>query len=315
MVTFKQLEALYWIGTLGSFEAAAQHLDTTQSAISKRIQELEASFGVAVFDRSRRVAHLTPKGVEMLELAAGLLEQRTRFAERFSAPDLIERRLRIGATEASAMTWLGRFVGRLRQSFPKVVIEIVVDSANVLAQKLTDSQLDLAVVPDGLTDPRFQAIPVASSQWSWACAPSLISGNKKIALKELAEHTILLRTDPASEMLVGTTLRGAGVTTSNIVGVGNFLALLSMTVGGVGVSALPTFIFDAGFAGEAIRRIDVVEQVPDLKYLAVFPAVNASPIMTSVVKLVQETCDFSKAYMAASPEGSGVADLMRIATT
>ena len=39
MVTFKQLEALYWIGTLGSFEAAAQHLETTQSAISKRIRK------------------------------------------------------------------------------------------------------------------------------------------------------------------------------------------------------------------------------------------------------------------------------------
>ncbi len=152
MVTFKQLEALYWIGTLGSFEAAAQHLDTTQSAISKRIQELEASFGVSVFDRSRRAAHLTPKGVEMLELAAGLLEQRTRFAERFSAPDLIERRLRIGATEASAMTWLGRFVGSLHQAFPKVSLEIVVDSATALTQKLAESQLDLAVVPDGLTD-------------------------------------------------------------------------------------------------------------------------------------------------------------------
>lgn len=306
MVTFKQLEALYWIGTLGSFEAAAQHLDTTQSAISKRIQELEASFGVAVFDRSRRAAHLTPKGIEMLELAAGLLEQRTRFAERFSAPDLIERRLRIGATEASALTWLGRFVGRLRQAFPKVSIEIVVDSANVLAQKLIDRELDLAVVPDGLTDPRFQAVPVGSSKWSWAAAPSLVDVTGTISLRQLAEHPILLRTDPASEMLVGTTLRGAGVTTSNVVAVGNFLALISMTVGGVGVSALPDFILDTSFAGEAIRRIDVAETVPDLQYLAVYPAVNASPILSSVVKLVQETCDFSKAYLPAL-DGTGTA--------
>ena len=301
MLTFKQLEALYWIGTLGSFEAAAQHLDTSQSAISKRIQELEASFGVAIFDRSRRVAQLTPKGIEMLELAAGLLEQKNRFAERFSAPDLIERRLRIGATEACAMTWLGDFVGRLRSAFAKITLELVIDSSTVLAQKLTDGQLDLAVMPDGLTDPRFQVVPVGSSQWAWACATGLAVGDGRISMRELAKHTILLRADPASEMLIGTTLRNAGVATSNIMAAGNFLALISMLIGGAGVSALPTFFFDANFAGNAIRRIDVVEQVPDLTYLAVYPAVNASPILKSVVKLMQESCDFSKAYGAWDP--------------
>ncbi len=309
MVTFKQLEALYWIGTLGSFEAAAQHLDTTQSAISKRIQELEASFGVAVFDRSRRVAHLTPKGVEMLELASGLLEQRTRFAERFSAPDLIERRLRIGATEASAMTWLGRFISRLRSAFPKVAVEIAVDSAIALGQKLTDGQLDLAIVPDGLTDPRLQAIPVASSRWCWGCAPGLIPANKKIRLRDLAAYPILLPTGSASELLVGATFRGAGLATSKIVAVGDFLSLLSMTVGGLGISALPTFIFDDRFVGDAIMRIDTIEPVPDLKYLAVFPAVNASPLLTSVVKLIQETCDFSQAYLAPLEDGKLATEL------
>ena len=41
MFTYKQLEALYWIAELGGFAAAARKLNTTQSAISKRVQELE----------------------------------------------------------------------------------------------------------------------------------------------------------------------------------------------------------------------------------------------------------------------------------
>ena len=36
MFTFKQLEALYWVGTLSGFAHAADRLNTTQSAISKR---------------------------------------------------------------------------------------------------------------------------------------------------------------------------------------------------------------------------------------------------------------------------------------
>ena len=45
MLTFKQVEALFWIVELGSFEAAASKLNASQSAISKRIQELESTFG------------------------------------------------------------------------------------------------------------------------------------------------------------------------------------------------------------------------------------------------------------------------------
>src|SRR6185437_2713914 len=67
VITLKQVEALYWIAELGSFEAAALRLNTTQSAISKRIQELESRFDLEIFDRSRRTACLTPKGEEILQ--------------------------------------------------------------------------------------------------------------------------------------------------------------------------------------------------------------------------------------------------------
>jgi DNA-binding transcriptional LysR family regulator len=45
MVTLKQLEALHWIAELGSFDRAAAQLGTTQSTVSKRIQQLETEFG------------------------------------------------------------------------------------------------------------------------------------------------------------------------------------------------------------------------------------------------------------------------------
>ncbi len=74
MITFKQIDALYWIAELGSFEAAANKLNMSQSAISKRIQELEETFDVEIFDRSKRNARLTEKGAELLDYAKDLLE-------------------------------------------------------------------------------------------------------------------------------------------------------------------------------------------------------------------------------------------------
>src|SRR5215217_3997179 len=106
MMTFKQLEALFWIGELGSFALAAKQLHTSQSAVSKRVHELELLFDTELFDRTQRTARLTEKGEEMFVLAARLLEQRDAAVEQFSKPGVVERRLRIGVTELTAMTWL-----------------------------------------------------------------------------------------------------------------------------------------------------------------------------------------------------------------
>ena len=109
-MTFKQLEALYWIAMLGGFAQAANHLHTTQSAISKRVHELEQLFDTELFDRSQRTARLTEKGEEMFVLAKSLLEQRDAAIEQFAKPEVVARRVRLGVTELTAMTWLPQFV-------------------------------------------------------------------------------------------------------------------------------------------------------------------------------------------------------------
>src|SRR6478752_3008396 len=122
-MTFKQLEALYWIARLGGFAQAASHLHTSQSAISKRVRELEQLFDTELFDRSLRTARLTEKGEEMFVLASKLLEQRDAAVEQFGKPGVLERRIRLGVTELSAMTWLPRLIGVIQQHYPKVILE------------------------------------------------------------------------------------------------------------------------------------------------------------------------------------------------
>src|ERR1700754_1460749 len=123
MVTFKQLEALYWVAKLGGFSQAAERLHTTQSAVSRRIQELESVVDTQLFDRTLRTARLTEKGEEMFSVAQRLLAQRDEAMEQFARPEVMERRLRIGLTELTAMTWFPRLVSLVQSYYPRVVIE------------------------------------------------------------------------------------------------------------------------------------------------------------------------------------------------
>src|SRR3954468_17538558 len=104
MITLRQLEALHWIAQLGTFERAAVKLNTTQSAISKRIQELEAASGLAVFDRNQRGARLTEKGEHLLALVLEMLALQDRMLELKDGGDMPARRISIGVTELSALT-------------------------------------------------------------------------------------------------------------------------------------------------------------------------------------------------------------------
>ena len=56
----------------------------------------------------------------MFELAKKLLAQRDTAVEQFVSPEVLERRVRIGVTEVTAMTWLPR-PGRRgsRRIFPR----------------------------------------------------------------------------------------------------------------------------------------------------------------------------------------------------
>ena len=67
--TLDQLRALDAIDRTGSFADAAKTLHKVPSAVSYLVKELESGLGVAIFDRTRRKATLTPQGRTVLTAA------------------------------------------------------------------------------------------------------------------------------------------------------------------------------------------------------------------------------------------------------
>ena len=68
-MTFKQLEAIYWVARLGGFTRAAAELGVTQAAISRQIHLLEDMFGFPLFRRLHRRVELTEKGRQLSSTA------------------------------------------------------------------------------------------------------------------------------------------------------------------------------------------------------------------------------------------------------
>lgn len=299
MITFKQLEALYWIARLGSFAAAADKLFTTQSAISKRVQELEAQFQVEVFDRSKRSARLTDKGAEILHYATGLLEQRDQFIERASSHEVMIRNFSLGVTELTAMTWLPRLVQRMRAEFPRLNIQPEVDLSASLFERLMDETIDLIVIPDAFNDSRCVSVPLATVENAWMAAPELCPGDAPLSYADLAQFTMLVQGNRSGTGLVyGRWLAEHGVSASRTIPCESLVAQVGFTVSGLGVSYLPVPVMMPLLQAGRLRRLPVQGQLPQVRYAVYYRSDRDSQFRKRVTELARDCCGFQSFFTA-----------------
>lgn len=302
MMTFKQLEAIYWVTQLGGFSQAAAKLHTTQSAISKRVQELEALFATPLFDRTQRTSRLTEKGEEMYVVAKRLLEQRDAAMSQFSSSQEVVRRLRIGVTELTAMTWLPRLVELVREHHPKVVLEPDVDMSMMLRDKLLANEVDVAFVPDTCKDERFTLKRLGVVENAWMCKPGTFDGQQVRRLHDLSTHTFLTQGDKSGTgVLYNQWLGSVNMQPTNTIVCNSLLAIIGMTVSGLGFSYLPKQCVEPLLQGRYLEQLKVTPALPKTHYVAAYKSDQRSTLISSIVRLAQECCDFSRAFQISDP--------------
>src|SRR5688572_9332052 len=230
MLTFKQLEAVYWIVRLGGFSQAAHKLHTTQSAVSKRIQEVEAQVSTPVFDRSLRSARLTDMGEEVYVMAERLLGEREEHMQRLLKGGAQERHVRIGVTEVTAMTWLPRLVERIQEEYPKITIDPEVDSGSTLRDKLIANEIDVMIAADSFRDERFKVTAVGKLRLHWMAKPGLVTGERRPLRVPVLQNYRILTQGPQSGtgILFQDWFKAHGLQASDLVVSNSLLALIGL---------------------------------------------------------------------------------------
>lgn len=303
-MTFKQLEALYWIAQLGGFTPAALKLHTVQSAITKRVQELETELGVALFDRTDKSPHLTDKGREVVEYAKRLISLRDEALSVVSGAENVSRTIKLGFTELTAMTWMPAYIAAIRRKYPKVTVEPSVDASVNLRDKLVREEIDLVVVPRAYDSPSLITEHVGSVGAAWMCQPNLIDGERRsLSLEELAQYPILLNSSGAGS-IYGAWFRQNGFTPIKTVMSNSVVALVSLAVSGMGIAYVQTPSFIHLVEMGMLVELDVHPRLPKLDYVAMYRSSRSSTFMQSLVELAKSTCDFAR-MLPLAPSARG----------
>lgn len=295
MFSLKQMEALVWIVRLGSFERAADKLHTTQSAISKRIRELEQSCAVVIFDRSRRDARLTADGEQLFSVGKQMLALQEAALSVRQGRSAAQQRLRLGVTELTALTWLPALVAHLKSNDPDLSPEPIVDMSRNLFQSLCDETLDLIVIPDTFSAPELTPVPLDEIENAWIISPTLAS--KSLQLDQLALHPFITQgTKSGSGLIVSRWLRAQGIEIRTTLKCDSLIAQIGLTVAGVGFSCLPRDCFEPLLVQGKLRRVATKTPPPRIRYAAFFRADRPSSRAAQVASLCAEVCDYSHAF-------------------
>ncbi len=240
-ITLKQLEAFAFVVDTGTFRAAAEALGTTQPNISARISALEAALKTSLLTRDAGSVRLTAKGETLLEKAREVLWAGEALIEEAGRQDLIEERLRLGVTELVACTWLQDFVRRLKESYPRLRVQLEVDISTVIDRRLMEGQLDLAFQTEPFKTNSFASEHLGYEDYCWVANPELFSQivpNPR--LEDLFAHTILTHAKHTQAVhALHQVAESQGLALSQIVHSSALSACVPMVLEGLGIALLP----------------------------------------------------------------------------
>ncbi|THT99407.1 LysR family transcriptional regulator [Lampropedia puyangensis] len=294
MYTLKQMEAFHWSAVLGSFNAASKRLYTTQSAISKRVSELESFAGAPLFERDSRKLVLTQHGRRLFEMSTQLLALNNRIVRDMADSSRFEGTVRLGVTELSGLTWLARLIRDMGRRFPNIQLLPEIDGGITLYERLEHDSLDLAIMPGPFWSYEYESVPLGFVTNAWMASPDLdIDFEARLTPQDLEPFPVISQpTTSALSHLYDAWFAEQGLALKRVLTCNSLDMMARLTVMRQGISHLPRGYFGPLVERGILRELEVSPALPQIQYYAVFKRSLISHQVSLVVDMIRENCDF-----------------------
>jgi len=221
------VKAFVAIAEMESFTRAARAMQSTQAAISLKLQRLETRLGCRLVERTPRRVRLSPQGSAFLDHAVALLDMHDRALASIATR---RERLRIGISDHVAGPELPVLIARMNAQDPHLLIEIRIGPSSDLLQGFDRRELDTVIVRHHVERDDGQLL--TKDRFGWFASPYwLHRADEPLPIATMAEPC-------GVRALAGTLLDKAGIAWTEIFVGGGVAAVSSAVVAGVGVAAL-----------------------------------------------------------------------------
>src|SRR6188768_982264 len=199
-----RLAAFSAVATSGGFSKAAKQLGKTQSSVSQAVLLLERELGQKLFARDGHRPRLTDAGRALLAHATRIFEQMALAESELSGLDALDSgELVLGTSDTLACYFLPPVLSAFRERHPKVELRIDNRPSPVIAERVSEGQVDLGIVslplPAALSvsgrpvAERLDCVELSAQEDVAVCAPTHpLAKRRHVTVSDLAQHPLLL---------------------------------------------------------------------------------------------------------------------------
>jgi DNA-binding transcriptional LysR family regulator len=227
MLDIRRMKVLREVAARGSFSAAAEALDFTQSAVSQHIAALERETGTQLVERLSRGVRLTEAG---------------------------DVRLRLVCFQSAGATVVPRAVATFHGRHPDVELSLREAEPAEAARLLKAGEVDLALVydhPATMLVPELELTHLLDDSYDVLLpAGHRLAERRRLALADLAEEPWILSTSTCGcRQITEATCREAGFEPRVAFEADETLAAQALVAAGVGLTLLPRMALTAVHPG------------------------------------------------------------------
>ncbi|GAB2559695.1 LysR family transcriptional regulator [Gracilibacillus alcaliphilus] len=192
-----RFEIIAKVVELGSFTAAAETLNMTQSAVSHAVASLESEWGVSLLIRDRR------KGITLTEIGQQVLPHIREVLRRMEsiyqeialATNLETGIIRIGTFASASSCLLPKLLAKFQKKHPNIEFKFYEGIYEEISEWLNSGIIDIGFVVKGKTDPGFDLVPLITDEMVVAYHPEHRFQIKEVVdMADLIEEAFIMPT-------------------------------------------------------------------------------------------------------------------------
>lgn len=194
IMEIRNLKTFLRVAALMNFTAAARELGYSQANVSAQIKQLEEEVGAPLFNRIGRNVTLTQYADALLPYARSIVATAAQMENLLKSEADVGGVVRVGMVESLFDALAEEALLAYHHRFPKVQIEVEVDSTLALKAALRRGTLDVACLIDD---------PLPPHEWQIACSAEAdvvvaaspfhpLASRKRIMPEELAAQEFVL---------------------------------------------------------------------------------------------------------------------------
>ncbi|WP_345817010.1 LysR family transcriptional regulator (plasmid) [Paraburkholderia sp. PREW-6R] len=237
------LRAFVASADFGSFRAAADSLNISPSALSRRVEKLESALNIRLFERTTRKMELTVAGRSFLEKARNVLTELE--SSLFGMEDLGRRLtglVTIACVPSAVSFFLPGAVKAYHQKYPGIRVRLIDETTSVVFLAVARGDADFGLTYIGTQEPDIEFTPVLQDPFVLACQRDHpLAAKRSVSWTDLAKYPdyLLLAQGSGNRTLIDNALAQTVQQPHWFCEVQHVPALVSMIEAGLGIGVVP----------------------------------------------------------------------------